>query len=37
LIGRLVSVRHYNGVPIDASVIIDPLLESERRPAVIAE
>ncbi len=37
LIGRLESIRHYNGVPIDAHVIIDPLLEAEREPAVIAE
>jgi 2-oxoglutarate ferredoxin oxidoreductase subunit alpha len=37
LIGRLESIRHYNGVPIDAHAIIDPLLGEERRPAVIAE
>jgi 2-oxoglutarate ferredoxin oxidoreductase subunit alpha len=37
LIGRLESIRHYNGVPIDAHAIIDPLLEEERPPAVIAE
>ncbi|MBV9719140.1 MAG: 2-oxoacid:acceptor oxidoreductase subunit alpha [Candidatus Eremiobacteraeota bacterium] len=37
LIGRLESIRHYNGVPIDAHVIIDPLLEAERAPAVVAE
>ncbi len=37
LIGRLESIRHYNGVPIDASVIVDPLLKAERRPAVVAE
>jgi 2-oxoglutarate ferredoxin oxidoreductase subunit alpha len=37
LIGRLESIRHYNGVPIDARSIIDPLLEEERRPAVVAE
>ncbi len=37
LIGRLESIRHYNGVPIDAHVVIDPLLEAERQPAVIAE
>jgi 2-oxoglutarate/2-oxoacid ferredoxin oxidoreductase subunit alpha len=37
LIGRLESVRHYNGVPIDARVIFDPLLEAERAPAVVAE
>lgn len=32
LIGRVSSVRHYNGVPIDAHAIIDPLLDRERRP-----
>jgi 2-oxoglutarate/2-oxoacid ferredoxin oxidoreductase subunit alpha len=37
LIGRLESIRHYNGVPIDAHAIIDPLLEEERPPAVVAE
>ncbi len=37
LISRLHSVRHYNGVPIDAYAIIDPLLEAERAPAVVAE
>lgn len=37
LIGRLESIRHYNGVPIDARAIIDPLLEAERQPAVVAE
>ncbi len=37
LIARLESIRHYNGVPIDAHAIIDPLLEEERRPAVVAE
>ena len=26
---RLVSVRHYNGVPIDAHAVIDPILETE--------
>lgn len=30
LVGRLRSVRHYNGVPIDARAITDPLLEAER-------
>ncbi len=28
-IAKLESIRHYNGVPIDAHVIIDPLLASE--------
>ncbi len=37
LVGRLESIRHYNGVPIDARVIIDPVLEAEQEPAVIAE
>jgi 2-oxoglutarate ferredoxin oxidoreductase subunit alpha len=37
LLGRLGSIRHYNGVPIDAHAIIDPLLEMERPPAVVAE
>lgn len=37
LIGRLQSIRHYNGVPIDAHAIVDPLLEAERTPAVVAE
>jgi 2-oxoglutarate ferredoxin oxidoreductase subunit alpha len=37
LIGRLESIRHYNGVPIDARSITDPLLGEERRPAVVAE
>ncbi len=37
LIGRLLSIRHYNGVPIDAHAIVDPLLQAERTPAVVAE
>jgi 2-oxoglutarate/2-oxoacid ferredoxin oxidoreductase subunit alpha len=37
LIDRLESIRHYNGVPIDAHAIIDPVLEAERKPAVVAE
>ncbi len=37
LIARLRSVRHYNGVPIDAHAIVEPLLAQERQPAVIAE
>jgi 2-oxoglutarate ferredoxin oxidoreductase subunit alpha len=37
LIGRLISIRHYNGVPIDAHAVLDPLLEAERQPAVVAE
>jgi 2-oxoglutarate ferredoxin oxidoreductase subunit alpha len=30
LIDRLHSVRHYNGVPIDASAVADPLLNAEQ-------
>jgi 2-oxoglutarate ferredoxin oxidoreductase subunit alpha len=37
LIGRLESIRHYNGVPIDAHVIVDPVLDAELQPAVVAE
>ncbi|MBV8489247.1 MAG: 2-oxoacid:acceptor oxidoreductase subunit alpha, partial [Candidatus Eremiobacteraeota bacterium] len=37
LIPRLESICHYNGVPIDAYAIIDPLLLAERQPAVVAE
>jgi len=37
LIGRLETIRHYNGVPIDAHAIIEPLLEAQRPPAVVAE
>ncbi len=32
-IARLRSVRHYNGVPIDASAIVEPLLESKNQLA----
>lgn len=32
LIERLNSIRHYNGVPIDAAAIVDPLLLAERTP-----
>jgi 2-oxoglutarate ferredoxin oxidoreductase subunit alpha len=34
LIDKLVSIRHYNGVPIDAHAITDPLLDAERPAAV---
>ncbi len=37
LLDRLESIRHYNGVPIDAHAIIDPLLDAQRQPAVVAE
>ena len=30
LIDRLQSIRHYNGVPIDASVVAEPLLSAEK-------
>jgi 2-oxoglutarate ferredoxin oxidoreductase subunit alpha len=30
LLERLTSVRHYNGVPIDAAAITDPLLNAEK-------
>ncbi len=33
LVGRLRSVRHYDGQPIPADAIIEPLLESEKVPA----
>jgi 2-oxoglutarate/2-oxoacid ferredoxin oxidoreductase subunit alpha len=35
LIAKLHSIRHFNGVPIDAHAILDPLFEAER-PAVPA-
>ena len=37
LIGKLQSICHYNGVPIDAHAVADPILEAERQPAVVAE
>jgi 2-oxoglutarate ferredoxin oxidoreductase subunit alpha len=37
LIPRLRSIRHYNGVPIDAHAILEPLLEAERQPAIVAD
>jgi 2-oxoglutarate ferredoxin oxidoreductase subunit alpha len=30
LVGRVHSIRHYNGVPIDASAVTAPLLEAEK-------
>ncbi len=33
LVGRLRSIRHYDGQPIPADAIIEPLLESEAVPA----
>ena len=37
LISRLHSIRHYNGVPIDALAIVDPLVAYEHTPAMVAE
>ncbi len=37
LISRLHSIRHYNGVPIDAHAIVDPVLDAQRAPVVAAE
>jgi len=37
LISHLHSIRHYNGVPIDAHAIVDPLLAAAQAPAVAAE
>jgi 2-oxoglutarate ferredoxin oxidoreductase subunit alpha len=34
LADKLISVRHYNGVPIDAHAITDPVLDAERPAAV---
>jgi len=36
LADRLVSIRHYNGVPIDAKAITEPLLLAEQPPAALA-
>ncbi|HVA36103.1 MAG TPA: 2-oxoacid:acceptor oxidoreductase subunit alpha [Candidatus Dormibacteraeota bacterium] len=36
LADRLISIRHYNGVPIDAPAIVDPLLAAERPAAAPA-
>src|SRR5438552_3255773 len=33
LVGRLPSIRHYNGQPIPAAAIIDPLMDREAVPA----
>ena len=33
LVGKLRSIRHYDGQPIPADAIIEPLLESEAVPA----
>jgi len=37
LVSHIISVVHYNGVPIDARAVADPLLQAERTPAVVAE
>jgi 2-oxoglutarate ferredoxin oxidoreductase subunit alpha len=37
LVSRLHSVRHYNGVPIDAHAIVEPLREAERQPVLSTE
>jgi 2-oxoglutarate ferredoxin oxidoreductase subunit alpha len=37
LVQRLESIAHYNGMPIDANAIVEPLLAAEREPAVVAE
>jgi 2-oxoglutarate ferredoxin oxidoreductase subunit alpha len=36
LADRLVSIRHYNGVPVDAHAITDPLLAAETPRAAVA-
>lgn len=35
LVERLRSIRHYNGVPIDAGAIVEPLLEAEQKVPVL--
>jgi 2-oxoglutarate ferredoxin oxidoreductase subunit alpha len=37
LVSRLRSVRHYNGVPIDAHAIIEPLANAERKVALYVD
>ncbi len=37
LIGRLQSVRHYDGVPVDAHAIVEPLQAAEREPSLSTE
>lgn len=34
-VGKLRSIRHYNGVPIDALAIVDPLREAERSATIL--
>jgi 2-oxoglutarate/2-oxoacid ferredoxin oxidoreductase subunit alpha len=37
LISRLHSIRHYDGVPVDAHAILDPIRAAELQPAVITD
>jgi 2-oxoglutarate ferredoxin oxidoreductase subunit alpha len=37
LVSRLHSIRHYNGVPVDAQAILEPILAAEREPALSTE
>jgi 2-oxoglutarate ferredoxin oxidoreductase subunit alpha len=37
LCSRLISVRHYNGVPIDAHDVADPILQHEPRLVAAGE
>lgn len=37
LISRLHSIRHYDGVPIDAHAIVDPIQAAELQPAVVTD
>lgn len=37
LVTKIRSIRNYDGVPIDAQAIIDPILAAEREPAVVAD
>ena len=37
LVSRIISIRHYNGVPIDARAITEPLVALERAPVVVAD
>jgi len=34
-VGKLRSIRHYNGVPIDALAIVDPLREAELSATIL--
>lgn len=37
LVSRLHSIRRYDGVPIDASAVLDPIRAAELQPAVVTE